>query len=273
MKAVITCGGLGSRLLPFTKELPKEMAPIFFKEGNEVEIKPLIQLIYERLYDEGIREFCFITGKTKRSIENHFTLDTSNSSTQLRSFFKKLKDSKIFWVTQNSPNGFGDALRYAESFVGSEYFILQAGDVAFLQNKINLIKKLIEFAKNKNCDAVLSIRKVSDPKRHGIVTLKDKMELESNVIKAVEKPESPESNLGIMPIYMFNHFIFKYLQNLPAGKNNEIQLTDAIQKMIEEKKNVKAIRVDEEEFWDVGTPEAYWSALNESHLNVNKSRL
>jgi len=270
MKAVITCGGSGSRLLPFTKELPKEMAPIFYMAGNEIEIKPLIQLIYERLYDEGIREFCFITGKTKRAIENHFTSDSSNSSNHLNSFFKKLEDSKIFWVTQNSAKGFGDAVRYAESFVGSEYFILQAGDVAVIQKKINLLEKLIGFAKNKNCDAVLSIRKVSDPRRHGIVALKDEKGLESNVTKAIEKPEKPESNLGIMPIYMFNHFIFEHLRNLSPGKNNEIQLTDAIQKMIENKKNVKAVRVDGEEFWDVGTPEAYWQTLNESHLYAIK---
>ena len=101
MKAVITCGGLGARLLPFTKELPKEMAPIFYKKGTEIEIKPLIQLIFETLYDEGIREFCFITGKTKRAIENHFTADASFSSSHLDSFFKKLENSKIFWVTQN----------------------------------------------------------------------------------------------------------------------------------------------------------------------------
>ena len=270
---MITCGGLGARLLPFTKELPKEMAPIFHKVGNEVEIKPLIQLIYERLYDEGIREFCFITGKTKRAIENHFTPEASNSANRLGSFFKKLEDSKIFWVTQNSPKGFGDAVRYAESYVGSEYFILQAGDVAIIKNKINLVGKLIDFAKNKNFDAVLSIRRVSEPRRHGIVTLKDEKELESNVIKAIEKPEHPESNLGIMPIYLFNHFIFDYLQDLPPGKNNEIQLTDAIQKMIDNKKKVKAVRVDEEKFWDVGNPDAYWQAVHESHLYSNKEFL
>jgi len=191
----------------------------------------------------------------------------------LNLFFKKLENSKIFWVTQNSPKGFGDAVRYAESFIGAEHFILQAGDVAFVKNKINLIKKLIDFAKNKNLDAVLSIRKVSDPKRHGIVTLKDEREKESDVIKAIEKPENPESNLGIMPIYMFNHFIFDYLRDLPPGKNNEIQLTDAIQKMIESKKKIKAVRVDEEKFWDVGTPDAYWHSLNESHLYSNKEFL
>ena len=68
-----------------------------------------------------------------------------------------------------------------------------------------------------------------------------------------------------MPIYLFNQSIFAALENIQPGKNNEIQLTDAIQLLIDSGKNVKAIRVDEEMFWDVGTPEAYWEALNESH--------
>ncbi len=72
-----------------------------------------------------------------------------------------------------------------------------------------------------------------------------------------------------MPIYLFNQVIFEHLQNLTPGKNNEIQLTDAIQKMIEVGKKVKAVRVDDEEFWDVGTPEAYWQTLNKSHIYSN----
>ena len=70
MKAVITCAGVGTRLLPFTKELPKEMAPVFYQTEKGIQMKPLIQLIFENLFDTGIREFCFVTGKTKRAIEN-----------------------------------------------------------------------------------------------------------------------------------------------------------------------------------------------------------
>ena len=73
MKAVITCGGSGARLLPFTKEMPKEMAPIFWKQNGTIQVKPLLELIFEQLYEQGVRDFCFITGRTKRAIENHFT--------------------------------------------------------------------------------------------------------------------------------------------------------------------------------------------------------
>jgi len=265
LKAVITCGGTGTRLLPFTKELPKEMAPIFYHTKNRIQMKPLIQLIFENLYYAGVREFCFVTGKTKRSIEDHFTPDNLNDKEPMISFYKKLSDSKIIWVTQNSPQGFGDAVHYAKSFVGKEDFILQAGDVAVIQNESNFLSELINQTKDLQQDAILSVRKVSDPKRHGIVTLENVNQGMSKVIKVIEKPDTPPTDLGIMPIYLFNHSIFTALENIQPGKNNEIQLTDAIQMLIDSGKNVKAIRVDDEKFWDVGTPEAYWEALNESH--------
>lgn len=273
MKAIITCGGLGTRLLPFTKELPKEMAPVFYKTENKVHTIPLIQLIFETLYDAGIREFCFVTGKTKRAIENHFTPEESpNQNDLLDSFYEKLSNSKIFWITQNYPKGFGDALRYANSFVGNEDFILQAGDVAVLQkNKTNLLTRLIELSINSTQDAILSIRRVSDPKRHGIVTLEDENKDLPRITSAIEKPDNPQTDLGIMPIYLFNHNIFDALEKIQPDKNNEIQVTDAIQKLLDDSKVVKAIRVDDEKFWDVGTPEAYWQALNESYHHSERS--
>jgi UTP--glucose-1-phosphate uridylyltransferase len=267
VKAVITCGGLGSRLLPFTKELPKEMLPIFLKSRNKIETKPLIQLIFENLYDAGIRDFCFITGKTKRSIENHFTPDNEDNEI-MNSFYEKIKNSKIFWITQNETKGFGDAVRYAHSFVGTEKFILQAGDVAMINNSQNSIKELMELG-GENYNAILIVRKVSDPKRHGIVTLEDIDQKLALVKNAIEKPDNPISDIGIMPIYLFDSKIFKYLENTKPGKNNEVQLTDAIEKMIENEGNVMAIKSDDKNFWDVGTPEAYWYALNESHNYKN----
>ena len=250
---------MGTRLFPFTKELPKEMAPVFFPNNGKIQTVPLIQLIYESLYNQGIREFCFVTGKTKRSIENHFTIDSSNYS-DMSSFFEKLNNSKIFWITQNKPKGFGDALKYAESFIGKSRFILHAGDVAMIDQS-NTIKKMIQ-NKDDNIDVMLHVRNVKEPKRHGIV------ELDSNgidVVRVEEKPEIPKSTLGIMPIYLFKESIFEALNSISPGKNDEIQVTDAIQYLIELDKKVKATKVDNEIFWDVGTPESYWESLQESY--------
>lgn len=264
---------MGSRLLPFTKEMPKEMAPIFWKKNGIVQVKPLIELIFEQLYQEGIREYCFITGRTKRAIENHFTPDLSlEHLNSLKSFYENLKNSKIFWVTQPEPKGFGNAVLYASSFVGIDNFILQAGDVSIIQNKNNgPVKKLIELSQQPNIDAVILLRKVDDPQRHGIVTLQESSEQIHKVLNAVEKPDKPKSDLGIMPIYLLNPLIFAALEKTSPGKNNEIQLTDAIQKLVETGKNIYAIRVDDEKFLDVGVPDSYWKALQDSHDHMEKN--
>jgi len=268
LKAIITCGGLGTRLSPFTKELPKEMAPVFFKSNDKLQMIPLIQLIFENLYDNGIREFCFVTGKTKRSIENHFTPDKSMEK-NLEPFFNKLKNSMIFWTTQEAPNGFGDAVKYSESFIGSDDFILQAGDVAIIQRKNNIVRQVIDLGIQKQYDAILCVRNVPDPERHGVVELKG--ESSPNIITSVEeKPQHPKTNLGIMPLYLLKQSFFEALNETNPGKNNEIQVTDAIQKLIDQKKNVVALQVDNELFWDVGTPESYWEALNQSHSYYEK---
>jgi len=267
LKAVITCAGIGSRLLPFTKELPKEMAPVFWQGNGTVYVKPLIELIFERMYEERIREYCFITGRTKRTIENHFTPDlASNLNHSMEPFYEKLTNSKIFWVTQYEPKGFGDAVRYASSYVGLDNFILHAGDVTIIPNtKNNPIKKLIDLSTQSGIDAVLLVRKVDDPQRHGIVTLEENEGEIHKVLSAVEKPDNPKSDLGIMPMYLFNPLIFSALEKTQPDKNNEVQLTDAIQKLIEAGKNVRAIRVDDEKFLDVGVPDSYWKALQDSH--------
>ena len=100
---------------------------IFWKKDNVIQVKPLIELIFENLYEEGIREFCFVTGKTKRAIENHFTPDISHVPNSIKSFYNSLVTSKTFWITQFEPKGFGDAVNYASSFVGLDNFILQHG--------------------------------------------------------------------------------------------------------------------------------------------------
>ena len=94
MKAVITCAGKGTRLLPFSKVLPKEMAPIFTTGQNGMEIKPLLQQIFENLYSCGLRDFCFVTGRTKRSIADHFSPDLSFETipSQLERFYETLRN-------------------------------------------------------------------------------------------------------------------------------------------------------------------------------------
>lgn len=261
MKAVITCGGKGTRLFPFTKELPKEMAPIF-THNNALELKPLIQQIFEELYSQNIRNFCFVTGRTKRTIEDHFSPDLINSNKKnLKSFLGMLKKSNIVWINQLEPKGFGHAVLITQPYVGKENFFIQAGDALIISKKNNPISKLIEISKNPEIEAAFLLRKVKDPKRHGIATIKKIGKQYVKVIKVIEKPEKPESNYGVMPLYFFRKSIFDFLEKTKPGKNNEIQLTDAIQKLIESGKNVVAIILNNDVVIDVGTPESFWHGL------------
>ena len=265
MKSVITCAGKGTRLLPFTKELPKEMAPVFLNGINSIELKPLLQLIFENLHNVGIRDFCFVTGKTKRSIQDHFHPGPAESPPkQLSRFFSMLEKSTLLWTDQSSPNGFGDAVLPSKSFVHNDSFILHAGDVAFLPNFLKPLED-IKKLENSDIDAAFFVREVTDPERHGIITSSEITDDFFKVDKIVEKPEFPESKLGVFPIYYFKNSIFDALENTSPGYGNEIQLTDAIQKLISLGKKVVAKIITSDYVLDVGTPESYYSAINLSH--------
>lgn len=275
-KAVITAGGLGTRLLPFTKELPKEMLPLYVKEGNTVMLKPLLQAIFEQLYDVGFKEFCFVVGKEKRAIEDHFTPDyeflnylLNNGKVEIASsiskFYEKVKEAVIFFVNQPSPKGFGDAVLRAKPFA-NEDFLLHAGDTYIISNENQHIKKLLLAHESNEADATLLVYEVEDPRRYGVITPRNSSDDIIGVVEVEEKPERPKSHLAIAPVYVFNPVIFKALQNIREGKGGELQLTDAIQKLIDWGLKVIAVKLSgEEESLDIGTPETYLDAITKSY--------
>ena len=243
-KIVITAAGKGTRLLPFTKEIPKEMMPIFSNIfTNKKVVLPLLQYVFEQLYSMNFRDYCFIVGREKRSIEDHFTPDetylrdlTGNNKKIISNFYEKLEKSHLIWINQNRPLGFGDAVRRAEKYVGSEDFILHAGDVTILSNSKHPILRLKETAeKNPNAKVILLCKKVKNSKRYGVPTMEKLSNNLFNVTEVIEKPNKPKSEFGILPIYYFKSDIFSSLKKIKPGKGKEYQLTDAIQKLIQEK--------------------------------------
>ena len=272
IKAVITSAGKGTRLLPMTKELPKEMMPIFSKINGKKCVVPLLQLIFEQIYQCNIRKYCFIVGRQKRSIEDHFTPDSSFMKNEVQknkllisNFYKKINTSDLVWVNQNNPRGFGDAVRLSKQFIGNDDFLVHAGDVAIINSKIHPIERLIEVGKDPSVSAVLLFRKVKDPKRHGVPTLEKINTKKFLVKKVIEKPNKPTSNIGLMPLYYFKSEIFQRLQKIKPGKGNEFQLTDAIQQLIADGKKVVAIPLlGKEIVVDVGTVESYNEAQKDS---------
>ena len=266
-KIVITAAGKGTRLLPFTKEMPKEMMPVFSSIFTKKKVvMPLLQYIFEQLYSMNFRDYCFVVGREKRTIEDHFTPHESylkelsgDYRKLITRFYQKLEKSHLVWINQNRPLGFGDAVRRAERYVGKEDFIVHAGDVTILSNTKHPIVRLMEIAKrNPDAKAILLCKKIEDSKKYGVPTL-DKLSDNLFLVKEViEKPEKPKSDFGILPLYYFKSDIFSSLKNIKPGKGKEFQLTDGIQNLIKEKQKVLAIILNKnEEEIDVGTVESY----------------
>jgi len=272
VKIVITAAGLGTRLLPMTKELPKEMMPIFSTLNGKKCVVPLLQVIFEQMYASNLRNYCFVVGREKRSIEDHFTPDVNflKSSSQknksmISLFYKKINASNLFWVNQTEPLGFGDAVKQSQQFVSDDSFVVHAGDVAILGSKTHPITRLIETGKDPSVSAVLLFRKVSDPERHGVPTLEKITSSKYLVKKVIEKPVNPTSKNGLMPLYYFKSSVFERLRNIKPGKNNEFQLTDAIQQLIKDGKKVLAIPLlKNERVLDVGTVDSFYRAQLDS---------
>jgi UTP--glucose-1-phosphate uridylyltransferase len=274
VKCVITVGGLGTRLLPLTKEIPKEMLPIYDKtKKGKLILKPILQVIFESLYDYKIKDFCFIVGRTKRAVEDHFTPDfdlldllKKEKKIELRSelndFFKKLTKSNIVFITQPKPTGFGDAIEYGEKFVTDDYFLLHAGDDIVISKENSHLTRLENSFKKYDADIACLIEEVENPSQYGVVS---GVTLEKGIIdikKIVEKPKKPKSKNAVIAIYIFKPKIFKYLSLVKKQSSPQNQLSDAFEMALKKgdrmigvvlKKNEKRI--------DIGTPETYSKVL------------
>jgi UTP--glucose-1-phosphate uridylyltransferase len=282
-KAVIPAAGVGERLLPATKEQPKELLPVFARGVNgDLCLKPLIQSIFEQLFTVGIREFCFIVGRSKRAIEDHFTPDYSYlerlysskkeaKAKELNSFYALIEKSKISWINQNLPSGFGHAVLQAETFVGDNDFLIHAGDTLIMSEGDWHLKRCMQRKIKADDDATLVVRRVQDPRRFGVVRAKKIGKNEYSVLEAIEKPIEFISDLALMPVYSFERSIFSALKKVKPGVGGEIQLTDGIQHLIKGGKKVRAIEITKSIVWiDVGTPESYWTAQELTHRLYSK---
>ena len=282
-KVVIPAAGLGTRLFPATKEQPKEMLPIFSKTSNgNIAVKPLLQMVFEQLHDTGFRKFCFVVGREKRCMEDHFTPDHNSIcmlqgmgknelATDLDEFFDKLKTSTIFWVNQPAPLGFGNAVLMAQPFVQDERCIVHAGDTYIISKNTEHINNLVNIYERLKADAVFIVQEVYNPRQFGVI---EGDEVERGIFRvraAIEKPVDPPTNLAIMPIYVFDPVIFKALEKTAPGKGGEVQLTDAIQKLVDWGLNVCAVKLSQDQIrLDIGSPETYWEALSLSYQHFCK---
>lgn len=234
-KAVIPAAGWGTRFLPITKSQPKEMIPIVDT--------PVIQYVVEEAVESGITDILMIIGKGKRAIEEHFdrspmleeSLMEKKKYDLLEQIKKISKLANIYFVWQKEMNGLGDAIRYARHHVGNEPFAVLLGDTLITGNKKPITAQLIDVYKRYH-SSVVALEAVPKDKvnRYGVIKGK---KLTNNVLIAedfIEKPsiEEAPSNLAIASRYIFTPQIFDFLDSTKAGKNNEIQLTDAMRQMV-----------------------------------------
>ncbi len=234
-KAVIPAAGWGTRFLPITKSQPKEMIPIVDT--------PVIQYVVEEAVASGITDILIIIGKGKRAIEEHFDrspiLEESllaKKQFDLLEQIKKISNlANIHFIWQKEMNGLGDAIRYASDHVGNEPFAVLLGDTLISGEGDPITKQLMAvYEKYKSSVVALEEVPMDNVNRYGVIKGK---KLEENVLIAedfIEKPSAEEapSNLAIASRYIFTPEIFEYLARLKPGKNNEIQLTDAMRDMV-----------------------------------------
>lgn len=273
-KVIIPAAGLGTRLLPITKELPKEMLPLPFKnKDGRIYLKPMLQAVFEQLYEVGFREFCFVVGRGKRAIEDHFTPDwdfveylkgknKNGAADCLEEFYTKIGDSTIIFVNQPKPRGFGDAIFLSKNFTSNESFLVHAGDDLVFSLGEEHLKRLVKVFDSNKASVVLLAERVKDARMYGVVvgTLVDKNLYQ--VSKVLEKPKKPPTDLAAIAISAYTPSIYKALERVKPDENNEIQLTAAVQQLIEDGHKVYAVELEpHERRIDIGGPERYLESL------------
>lgn len=250
-KAIIPAAGLGTRFLPATKAMPKEMLPIVDK--------PTIQYIVEEAIASGIEDIIIVTGKHKRSIEDHFDHAFELEDTLMKKGKMDMLDSvlqtsnvEIHYIRQKQPLGLGHAIWSARKFIGDEPFAVLLGDDIVEHSEPCLAQLMNQYEQTQN--SIIGVQQVAEDQtnRYGII---DPISIDNKLIavnKFVEKPVlgTAPSNYAIMGRYVLTPEIFQFLEKHELGAGGEIQLTDAIQQL-NEKQAVYAYEFEGRRF-DVG---------------------
>ncbi len=261
-KAVIPAAGFGTRFLPQTKAMPKEMLPIVDK--------PVIQYVVEELVDSGITDIIIVTGWNKRSIEDHFdypnelikTLESQGKEDLLEQVKRTAQLANFIYIRQKGPYGNGTPVLCARTIIGDDPFVVIWGDEFIYSDPPRAKQCMDVFEKYK--DPVISAVRVqkNDVSRYGIV---DAINVEDNVwqIKElIEKPKPTEapSNLAAHGCYVLTPDIFDILQHLKPGKSNEIWLTDAIRELMK-RRPIYACEIQNGKYYDTGNKLEYMKTV------------
>ncbi|MFC1486244.1 nucleotidyltransferase family protein [Thermoproteota archaeon] len=248
-KAIVLAAGKGTRLLPLTLAIPKEMI--------RVGVKPVIEHVVEVLKAGGIKEILIIVGRNKEAIMNYL-----GSGERL--------GVEIYYRIQEEPKGSAHATYHGKDFIGSEDFVLIYGDNYIKPYEI--MKDIIEKHKKNGANATIVLQKIKNPKRYGLA----KIDSRGNVKDVIEKPTFTEaksfkigdSYFAIAGLLVLNSSVFKYIEKTKLGKNNEIWLTDSVKSMIKEEGRIQGF-VFHGTRYDIGT----FQSLKEADKDEQKEKI
>jgi UTP--glucose-1-phosphate uridylyltransferase len=243
--AIVPVAGLGTRMLPATRSQPKEMLPLLDK--------PVVQYVAEELEAAGIRRIVFITGAGKRAIEDHFDQPGS--------------EINIFYTRQPSPDGLGDAVRQADGFA-NQGVVVALGDGVI--DPPGIVPRLVDAFETGGYDAALAVAPVPDEEvtRRGIVVSE-----QGEVTDLVEKPQpdAVASRTAMMGRYVLGPAVFEALRGLGPDASGEVQLTDALRRVLENGGRIAAIPLSSgQRRHDIGSPEGYCAAFVEFALRDSR---
>lgn len=272
-KVVIPVAGLGTRLLPATKSQPKEMLPV----GR----KPVVQYVVEELIEQGLKKFLFVTGRNKRSIEDHFDRDpelierlSESGNTDLLEDLEFEEEGVDFFYTRQQirpgwkkPAGLGDAVAEAKDFVGPEPFVVALGDTIVTGgNHAGLVRRMITSHLSHGSTCTIAVWEVEEENvsRYGVVQPKGRQGSDFEIEDIVEKPSMDEapSRLAVAARYVFNSEIFTAISRTAPGVGGELQLTDAIRTLLKMGHRVRCVKLKpDEQRYDIGNPESYFQTF------------
>lgn len=264
-KAVLPVAGMGTRLLPATKCQPKEMLPVGYK--------PVVQYVVEEMVGEGIDKFLFITGRKKRSIEDHFDDDPelearlSGKAEAIDEMDYAGRGIDFLYARQRKPLGNADAVRLAAQFVGDESFVVGFGDtIVYSRRQPGVVGRMIEQHQQHQAAATIAVWEVprEEVRKYGVVQPAGAVADDFAIADIVEKPRPEEapSNLAVAARYVFTPEIFAAIAATRPGLGGELWLTDAIRLLIAGGARVRCLRLQpDEQRYDIGTPMTYYRAF------------
>lgn len=257
MKAIIPAAGFGTRFLPVTKVQPKEMLPVLDK--------PIIQYVVEEAVAGGADQVLLVTGRSKRSIEDHFdsspeleaSLTASGKTSEVEMIQSISRLADVFSVRQSNPKGLGHAVLCGAPFTGSEPFYVLLGDVMVPEN--NILPRMHEIYEQTGASVIaVEAVPIDEVHKYGVVGYENDEAGRMRITEMVEKPATSEapSNLAILGRYLLTPAVMEILATTPPGRGGEIQLTDALVALLD-RERVYALEVDPSEGFDTGNVMAW----------------